>query len=215
MCLLLVGSHLGAAAPSVVFPTPMAWHEASLLDTTVTGELPFVVGDGVNQKTLKAWPSCEQCTMLTPLPADHPLWSQGDTGRLKYSIDLKNMTGDSRHTLSIQLDSADVSTAEIIIQLPAAFTLEPKALNWSPGEALQPKILTITPHAQLDLRATGVTCDQPDFICELLPTDGQRTFRIKVTPAKNETGSYAKIILSTDSKDPRYAQINAYVVVAK
>jgi hypothetical protein len=206
----------GARADArIKFETNSIVHDVSLLATNVAGSFRFEITSRTNGKTLECWPTCDTCTKLSLLPAGRKLWNFGDAGSLNYCIDVTHMTGENRHPLFVRLADAELTSVEVVIRIPPAFVIEPKALSWSVREPFAPKTFTMTPHKQLNVHATQVTCDQPGFKCELLPAEGKRGFQVRVTPTIVERGTYAAVQVQTDSVDARFKQITAYAAVVK
>lgn len=136
--------------------------------------------------------------------------------RLIATVDTSQFEG--RVSKTIDATTADGKTTRLTMQfdVPPAIILSARSLQWKVGSKPTPKVLSITiPKGSpvKGVRDAGLSGEAFDYRPKII-TKG-REYRVTVTPVSTEKPILNRLVIKTDSSDPRYAQQIIYLQVRK
>lgn len=119
---------------------------------------------------------------------------------------------------TIDATTADGKTTRLTMQfdVPPAIVLSARSLQWKVGSKPTPKVLSITlPKGSpvKGVRDAGLSGEAFDYRPQTI-TKG-REYSITVTPLSTDKPALNRLVIKTDSSDPRYAQQIIYLQVRK
>lgn len=141
---------------------------------------------------------------------------QKEGTRLIAEVDTSKFEGKVSKT--IDATTADGKTTRLTMQfeVPPAIVLSARSLQWNIGSSPAPKVLTITlPKGSpvKSIRDAGLNGEAFDYRPQTI-TKG-REYRITITPLSTEKPILNRLVIKTDSTDPRYAQQIIYLQIRK
>lgn len=136
--------------------------------------------------------------------------------RLIATVDTSKFEG--RVSKTIDATTADGKTTRLTMQfdVPPAIVLSARSLQWKVGSKPTPKVLSITiPKGSpvKGVRDAGLSGEAFDYLPKII-TKG-REYRVTVTPVSTEKPILNRLVIKTDSSDPRYSQQIIYLQVRK
>lgn len=125
---------------------------------------------------------------------------------------------DTKVDKTIDATTADGKTTRLTMrfEVPPAIIFSARSLQWKVGSQARPKILNITlPKGSpvSGVKDAGLNGKDFDYIPQTV-TKG-REYTITVTPLSTAKPTLNRLVIKTDSSDPRYAQHIIYLQVKK
>lgn len=141
---------------------------------------------------------------------------KNEGAKLIAQVDTSQFEGKVSKT--IDATTADGKTTRLTMQfdVPPAIVLSARSLQWKVGSKPTPKVLSIKlPKGSpvKDVRDAGLSGDSFDYRPQVI-TKG-REYSITVTPLSTQKAVLNRLVIKTDSSDPRYAQQIIYLQVRK
>ena len=168
------------------------------------GQNAVILTFEADQRIRKAKPHCD-CTTVSI-----------DNNRLVAQVDASKFEGQVEKT--IDAITADGRTTRLTMRfsVPAALNLSTRTLQWKLGEAPKPQTLHISiPKGSPVQHVTEASLSGSDFDYD--PRKGSRPgeFAVTVTPKSTAKRALNRLIIDTDSTDPRFARFIIYLQVKK
>ena len=140
-------------------------------------------------------PSCG-CLSIFP---EKKVYDPGESGTLKVIFNLEGRLGPQKK--SIKVITSDQpnkpQTLSIHLNIPESYHLSPQRLLWSPSEAGQTKIVTLTNSAAQPIQIKEARSTHPDIAVKVETVRDGFAYRIAITPQKNLSHVRALIRIST------------------
>ena len=136
--------------------------------------------------------------------------------KLIAEVDTSKFEGKVSKT--IDATTADGKTTRLTMQFkePPAIVLSARSLQWKVGSTSAPKVLTITLPKGSPVKGisdAGLNGEAFDYRPQII-TKG-REYRITITALSTDKAVLNRLVIKTDSSDPRYAQQIIYLQVRK
>ena len=141
---------------------------------------------------------------------------QKEGTRLIAEVDTSKFEGKVSKT--IDATTADGKNTRLTMQfeVPPAIVLSARSLQWKIGSSPAPKVLSITLPKGSPVKGisdAGLNGEAFDYRPQTI-TKG-REYRITITPLSTEKPILNRLVIKTDSTDPRYAQQIIYLQIRK
>lgn len=152
----------------------------------------------------KAKPHCE-CTTVSI-----------DGKRLVARVDASKFEGQVEKTIDATTDDGRTTRLTMRFTVPAALKLSARTLQWKQGSPATPQTLCISiPKGSPVRNVTNASLSGTDFDYD--PRKGKRAgeFTVTVTPKSTAKRVLNRLIIDTDSADPRFARAIIYLQVKK
>ncbi len=134
--------------------------------------------------------------------------------QLDVRVDTSGFDGEVEKT--IDATTADGRTTRLVMRfrMPPALILSTKTLRWQRGAAASPATLRLTiPAGSPITRVTEASLSGSDFDYDPRKGSNPREFHVIVTPKSTARRLLNRLIITTDSPDPRYRNYIIYLQV--
>lgn len=141
---------------------------------------------------------------------------KNDGIRLIAEVDTSKFEGKVSKTIDATTSDGRITRLTMQFDVPPAIVLSARSLQWKVGSKPAPKVLTITLPKGSPVNAindAGLNGEAFDYRPQTI-TKG-REYRITVTPLSTEKPVLNRLVIKTESTDPRYAQQIIYLQVRK
>lgn len=137
----------------------------------------------------------------------------GASGRILLDIDTKTFTGTVRKDVSVTTSDGKTQKLTIAVSVPESITVSPKGLAWKQGGPATAKTVTITlaPNCPFRLTQASLVGDAFDYQTNAV-VPGKR-YTVTVTPKSTQKKLINRLLIETDSQDPRYARIPVFLSI--
>ena len=141
---------------------------------------------------------------------------KNESTRLIATVDTTKF--DTKVDKTIDATTADGKTTRLTMrfEVPPAIILSARSLQWKVGSQASPKVLSITlPKGSpvCGVKDAGLNGSDFDYIPHTV-TKG-REYTVTVTPLSTAKPTLNRLVIKTDSTDPRYSQQIIYLQVKK
>lgn len=136
--------------------------------------------------------------------------------RLIATVDTSKFEGKVSKTIDATTSDGKTTRLTMQFDVPPAIVLSARSLQWKVGSKPTPKVLKITLPSGSSVKGikdAGLSGEAFDY-CPQTITKGQE-YSITVTPLSTEKPVLNRLVIKTDSADPRYAQQIIYLQVRK
>jgi len=163
--------------------------------------------ESVSFKDIKI--SCGCLTVRPPAPSYAP----GEKGQLVITLNLRNRLGPQRKHVWIETDDGKHTDLTVATDIPQLYVVEPKLLNWEPGDEAQQKTAHLrNPHA-LPIRLLSISSSHEGLPAELKTI--REGFEYEVVVHRNPGTVNARSVVRIDTEPPpelkESKSINLYV----
>lgn len=156
-------------------------------------------------------PHCE-CTKAS-VEGGRTTVPPGASGRLLLDIDTKTFTGTVMKDVSVTTSDGQTRRLTVAVSVPESITVSPKGLSWKQGGAATPKTVAITlaPNCPFGLKRASLVGDAFHYDTHVLTPN--KRFTVTVTPKSTQNKVINRLLIETDSSDPRYARIPVFLSI--
>lgn len=139
-----------------------------------------------------------------------------DGTRLIAEVDTSRFDSQTEKTIDATTSDGKTTRLTMRFEVPAAIILSDRSLQWKVGSKPTPRVLTITlpPGSPVhDITDAGLSGEHFDYMPKIVKKGQQYT--ITVTPRSTEKPVLNRLVIKTDSADPRFASQIIYLQVRK
>lgn len=134
--------------------------------------------------------------------------------RLIASVDTSKFDGTVTKTIDATTDDGRTTRLTMNFTMPSALRLSTRTLQWKRGVKASPQVLHISiPPGSPVRNVTEAALSGADF--DYIPRKGKHPgeFSVTITPKSTASRLLNRLIIETDSSDPRYARYIIYLRV--
>lgn len=178
---------------------------------TLQTAFPFTNAGGDPVTITRIKPHCE-CTKAA-VEGGRTTVAPGASGRLLLDIDTKTFTGTVMKDVSVTTSDGKTQRLTVAVSVPESITVSPKGLSWKLGGAATPKTVTITlaPNCPFKLKQASLVGSAFDYQTHSVVPN--KRFTVTVTPKSTQNKIINRLLIETDSSDPRYARIPVFLSI--
>ena len=136
--------------------------------------------------------------------------------KLTAVVDTRTFDRDVEKTIAAETSDGKEVTLSMQFRVPQAMQLSARSLVWKRGAAHTPQVLRITlPKGSPITHITdaALSGDAFDYAPEVVKRG--REYRVTITPRSTSRAALHRLVLTTDSTDPRYHRQIIYLQVKK
>ena len=183
---------------------------AAFKDTTQVVPLKFgqkeatVVFETTGEDIESARPHCD-CTQV-----------QIKAGKLTAVVDTHTFDRDVEKTITAETSEGKEVTLRMQFRVPQAIQLSARSLIWQRGAASTPQVLRITlPQGSpiTHIADAALSGDTFDYTPKVIKRG--KEYSVTITPRSTAKATLNRLVLTTDSTDPRYHRQIIYLQVKK
>jgi len=125
-------------------------------------------------------PSCD----CISAQASKPSFAAGEAGVVRVEMALAGLVGRQEKMVNVTTDDPTEKPVELllVVDIPEAVAIRPRALAWEVGAKLQQKVLTVTVAEPAKAVVTEARCDDARFEVSLEPGAKRGVYRLRVQP---------------------------------
>jgi hypothetical protein len=144
-------------------------------------------------------PSCG-CTTTTLAKNE---FAPGEKGEIVATFKIGERSGTQLKTIGVDTDDPAVHTVVLTLKaiIPKLLEIEPAFLYWAPGEALNPKTITVKVGAEFPVTKLLVTASDPNVEATASTSGDPKQFQISVQP--KESGHPISVALKIQPDFPK------------
>ena len=183
---------------------------AAFKNTTQVVPLKFgqkqatVVFETTGESIDSAKPHCD-CTQV-----------QIKDGKLTAVVETHTFDRDVEKTIAAETSDGKEVTLRMQFRVPQAMQLSARSLVWKRGEAPTPQVLRITlPKGSPITHITEAALSGEDFDYTPKVVKRGKEYSVTITPRSTAKAALNRLVLTTDSPDPRYHRQIIYLQVKK
>ncbi|MBR5895812.1 MAG: hypothetical protein IKZ13_09755 [Akkermansia sp.] len=136
--------------------------------------------------------------------------------RLVAQVDTSKFEGEVEKTIDATTDDGRTTRLSMHFTVPAALNLSARTLRWKLGAPATPQVLRISIPKGSPLRnVTNASLSGTDFDYDPRKGKTPGEFTVTVTPKSTAKRALNRLIIDTDSSDPRFARYIIYLQVKK
>ncbi len=136
--------------------------------------------------------------------------------RLTAVVDTRTFDRDVEKTIAVETEDGKEETLRMQFRVPQAMQLSARSLVWKRGEAPTPQVLRITlPKGGpiTHISDAALSGDAFDYAPKVVKRGQEYT--VTITPRSTAKAALNRLVLTTDSTDPRYHRQIIYLQVKK
>jgi nitric oxide reductase activation protein len=136
--------------------------------------------------------------------------------RLTAVVDTRTFDRDVEKTITVETDDGNEVTLRMQFRVPQAMQLSARSLVWKRGAAPTPQVLRITlPKGSpiTHIADAALSGDAFDYAPKAVKRGQEYT--VTITPRSTAKAALNRLVLTTDSTDPRYHRQIIYLQVKK
>lgn len=208
---LLAAVAAGALNAELQFPQTTLREQISPQQQTLQTAFTFKNTGSEPVTITRIKPHCE-CTKAA-VEGGRDTVAPGASGRLLLNIDTKTFTGTVMKDVSVTTSDGKTRRLTVAVSVPESITVTPKGLSWKQGGAATPKTVTITlaPNCPFHLKQASLVGDAFHYDTHALVPN--KRFSVTVTPKSTQNKIINRLLIVTDSSDPRYARIPVFLSI--
>lgn len=136
--------------------------------------------------------------------------------RLTAVVDTRTFDRDVEKTIAAETDDGEEVTLRMQFRVPQAMQLSARSLVWKRGAAPTPKVLSITlPKGSPITHIADAALSGEDFDYTPKVVKRGKEYSVTITPRSTAKAALNRLVLTTDSTDPRYHRQIIYLQVKK
>ena len=136
--------------------------------------------------------------------------------RLTAVVDTRTFDRDVEKTIAAETDDGEEVTQRMQFRVPQAMQLSARSLVWKRGAAPAPQVLRITlPKGSpiTHIADAALSGDAFDYSPKVVKRG--KEYSVTITPRSTAKAALNRLVLTTDSTDPRYHRQIIYLQVKK
>lgn len=167
-------------------------------------EQATVVFQTTGEKIEEAEPHCD-CTKVTL-----------NGSKLTATVDTHTFDRDVEKTIAAETEDGSEVTLRMQFKVPQAMVLSARSLVWKRGSTPAPQVLRITlPPGSPITHINGASLSGEAFDYTPKVVKRGREYTVTITPLSTAKAVLNRLVLTTDSSDPRYHRQIIYLQVKK
>ena len=136
--------------------------------------------------------------------------------RLTAVVDTRTFDRDVEKTISAETENGEEVTLRMQFRVPQAMQLSARSLVWKRGAAPTPQVLRITlPKGSPITHIADAALSGDDFDYSPKVVKRGKEYSVTITPRSTAKAALNRLVLTTDSPDPRYHRQIIYLQVKK
>lgn len=136
--------------------------------------------------------------------------------RLTAVVDTRTFDRDVEKTISAETENGEEVTLRMQFRVPQAMQLSARSLVWKRGAAPTPQVLRITlPKGSPITHIADAALSGEDFDYTPKVVKRGKEYSVTITPRSTAKAALNRLVLTTDSPDPRYHRQIIYLQVKK
>lgn len=136
--------------------------------------------------------------------------------RLTAVVDTRTFDRDVEKTIAAETDDGEEVTLRMQFRVPQAMQLSARSLVWKRGAAPAPQVLRITlPKGSPITHIADAALSGDDFDYSPKVVKRGKEYSVTITPRSTAKAALNRLVLTTDSPDPRYHRQIIYLQVRK
>ena len=189
----------------LVFPAAAAFKSHTKVVPLQFGqESATVVFETSGEQIEEAEPHCD-CTKV-----------KVSGSRLTAVVDTRTFDRDVEKTISAETSDGNEVTLRMQFRVPQAMQLSARSLVWKRGAAPTPQVLRITlPKGSPITHIADAALSGEDFDYTPKVVKRGKEYSVTITPRSTAKAALNRLLLTTDSPDPRYHRQIIYLQVKK
>lgn len=176
----------------------------------ITVSFPFKNASGKSVKLGKIHSSCD-CTNAAYMGSKTVL-APGEQSSVEASMKTGTFSGVVEKELIVKAEGSDYKLT-IKAVIPEIVKISPRKLEWTQGEAPNPKEMIIRIDPGHGLKLTDVSLVGKDFNYEPVTVKAGREYKVIVTPKTTDKAAFNSIWILTDSTIPRYSRFLGFLAI--
>jgi hypothetical protein len=215
LVLLLTGALAHAAA--LDFPELRKETRAPADGKSVIVDFPFT---NKTSKPVTITKCDTKCACLTVrISGGKFTYAPGESGVVRTTMELGNLLGKQEKSIDVWLDKASSDKPslrlDLIVDIPALITLEPKTVYWGIDSKPEPKTIRVIMDGGKPINITNVTGPESSFRHELKTVEAGKKYDIIVTPLDTKIPVLSVLKIDTDCEIPKHKTQQAFTQVRK
>lgn len=136
--------------------------------------------------------------------------------KLTATVDARTFDRDVEKTITAETEDGEEVTLRMQFRVPQAMVLSARSLVWKRGAAATPQVLRITlPQGSPITHITDAALSGNAFDYAPKVVRRGREYTVTITPRSTARATLNRLVLTTDSTDPRYHRQIIYLQVKK
>lgn len=136
--------------------------------------------------------------------------------RLTAVVDTRTFDRDVEKTIAAETEDGEEVTLRMQFRVPQAMQLSARSLVWKRGAAPAPQVLRITlPKGSPITHIADAALSGEDFDYTPKVVKRGQEYSVTITPRSTTKAALNRLVLTTDSTDPRYRRQIIYLQVKK
>lgn len=136
--------------------------------------------------------------------------------RLTAVVDTRTFDRDVEKTIAVETEDGEEVTLRMQFRVPQAMQLSARSLVWKRGAAPTPQVLRITlPQGSPITHIADAALSGEDFDYSPKVVKRGKEYSVSITPRSTAKAALNRLVLTTDSTDPRYRRQIIYLQVKK
>ena len=136
--------------------------------------------------------------------------------KLTATVDTRTFDRDVEKTITAETENGEEVTLRMQFRVPQAIRLSARSLVWKRGAAPTPQVLRITlPKGSPITHITDAALSGDAFDYTPRVVKRGQEYTVTITPRSTAKAALNRLVLSTDSSDPRYHRRIIYLQVKK
>ena len=136
--------------------------------------------------------------------------------RLTAVVDTRTFDRDVEKTIAAETDDGEEVTQRMQFRVPQAMQLSARSLVWKRGAAPAPQVLRITlPKGSPITHIADAALSGDAFAYSPKVVKRGKEYSVTITPRSTAKAALNRLVLTTDSTDPRYHRQIIYLQVKK
>ena len=136
--------------------------------------------------------------------------------KLTATVDTRTFDRDVEKTITAETEDGEEVTLRMQFRVPQAMVLSARSLVWKRGAAPTPQVLRITlPQGSPITHITDAALSGDSFDYAPKVVKRGREYTVTITPRSTAKAALNRLVLTTDSTDPRYHRQIIYLQVKK
>jgi len=206
-----------AKAAALEFPDLRKETRAPADGKSVTVDFPFTNKTGKPVTITKCDTKCACLTVQ--VSGGKFTYAPGESGIVRTTMDLGNLLGTQEKSIDVWLDKGPSGkpalSLELIVEIPAIISLEPKTVSWGIDSKPEPKTIHVTMDYQKPIHITNVTGSKELFRYELKTVEEGKKYDIVVTPLETKAAALSAFRIDTDLEIAKHKTQQAFAQVRK
>lgn len=180
-------------------------------EITVTFDFTNTSGKPVTITGMDSTCSCLEASL------DQRTYAPGGRGSGKAVFKVTSFVGRHEKTLHLFTDhpEAPEQVLTFVLDVPVVVSIEPNLLEWTVGEAAEPKTMVIKMVGDDPMRITKITPTRENVRYELKEVTPGREYHLVVTPTTTKDVTIGGFKIETDSSIPKYSRQMAFFSIVR